>query len=97
VIKAERRRREMQAQLDTIVPRQRSRAWDLVTTHRLRIARTDAEGRFAFTGIAPGRYFLASRLRIAGDEVYWFVPVVLEPNGTRETTLTEGNAGWPFS
>ena len=96
-IRAGRRGREAQVQLERLMPRHRSDAWDIIRQHQTRAVRTDAAGRFEFGGTAPGRYFLASYFRVAGIDLYWFIPVELKPGVKQVTDLTSGNAGWPFS
>jgi hypothetical protein len=96
-LKAERRRREARSQLEGIASRYRREAWDLIKKYKTRLVRTDVSGRFVFKEAAPGRYFLASRARVPGREIYWFIPLELSPRVTHTTDLTVNNAGWPFS
>jgi hypothetical protein len=96
-IKAAQRGRTARKQLEALGARIRRDAWHLITNYQVKRVTTDDRGRFAFPGILPGRYFLASRIPVSGGERYWFVPVDLRARGKHTMDLTEGNAGWPFS
>jgi hypothetical protein len=97
MLKASRRGRETQAHLGRLLARERSDGWDLLRQYLTSSVRADGAGRFEFKGATPGRYYLASRLRLTAEEIYWFVAVDLRPGARQTTNLTEKNAGWPFS
>jgi hypothetical protein len=96
-LKAAERGRNARKQIERLAARVRRDAWHLITSHQVRRVRTDDQGRFAFDGASPGRYYLASRVQMSGGERYWFVPVDLGPAGKHAMDLTDRNAGWPFS
>src|SRR5262245_42466808 len=97
LFQAGRRVRDAEVQIEKMGPLLRAEAWDLIKKYQMLAVRTDEAGRFEFKGTAPGRYFLASRLRVAGNELYWLVPLDLKSRAKHLTHLTEANAGWPFS
>jgi len=97
LFQAGRRVRDAEVQIEKMGPLLRAEAWDLIKKYQMFAVRTDEAGRFEFKGTRPGRYFLASRLRAAGNELYWLVPLDLKSRAKHVTNLTEANAGWPFS
>jgi hypothetical protein len=97
LLKAAQQRREAQSRLVEITRRYRREAWDLIRSHQIYRARTDASGRFAFERVAPGRYVLASRVPRGEGAIYWFIRVNPAPRSSLTVDLAPANAGWPFS
>jgi hypothetical protein len=65
-----------------------------MTRHAAAKTRTDAEGKFALTGLASAPYIVHSHFEIVGMDIhyYWLVNADLRKEDTIEVSLTKLNA-----
>jgi len=66
----------------------------LMAKHTAARTRTDADGKFAFTGVASGLYLIHSHFEIVGMDIhyYWLVSADLRKENRIEISLTKLNA-----
>jgi hypothetical protein len=74
----------------------RDHAVKLVQWGKKATTRTSVEGRYEFTGVKTGRYYVFARYQDANNILYWVQPVEVK-GGTQRVDLSNSNAGWPFS
>jgi hypothetical protein len=66
----------------------------IVTRNTLKKTKTDAEGKFQFEGLAPGRYLVSARFDVRGTDssYFWLYPIEVNPEGTAEAQLSKTTA-----
>jgi hypothetical protein len=72
------------------------RAQALIAAKQVAAVRTDVNGRYRFSNVTPGAYYLHAAHQVFDNKARWWIPIQVKP-GDQVTDLSNSNAGWPFS
>jgi hypothetical protein len=83
---------EIARYLDQAHYAQRQHALELIQWGKKGTTRTSVDGRFGFTGVRTGKYYVYARYQDANNVVEWMAPVEVA-RGTKTVDLSNSNAG----